>query len=155
MSKKHWPDYDYGPESNYALCDEDVWEPGWAACAEDEITCDVCKGMIAKEREEADELRKRRREMREAKRAGTPVDANGRYLIECREHQRSGAIHRLWWAEKSRGYTTDLDKAGRYSREEALSTVRGISDRDEVVWAESDVLNGKGGRIQRAVVWEG
>ena len=35
------------------------------------------------------------------------------YLIWSNEHQ-------LWWRPNSRGYTSDLDQAGRYTRDEAI-----------------------------------
>lgn len=43
------------------------------------------------------------------------------YLIWSNEHQ-------LWWRPNSRGYTSDLNQAGRYARSEALAicaTARG------------------------------
>ncbi len=33
--------------------------------------------------------------------------------------------HRLWWRANSSGYTTDMRRAGRYTREEAISICRG------------------------------
>ena len=39
------------------------------------------------------------------------------YLIWSNEH-------RAWWRPKSAGYTIDPDKAGRYSRSEAISHCR-------------------------------
>lgn len=44
------------------------------------------------------------------------------YLIWSNEH-------RLWWRAGAHGYTSDIGKAGRYSREEAL---RHSSGRDQV-----------------------
>lgn len=37
-----------------------------------------------------------------------------KYLIWSNEH-------RAWWRPKSRGYTINMDRAGRYDREEAIS----------------------------------
>ena len=40
------------------------------------------------------------------------------YLIWSNEH-------RAWWRQKSQGYTTNIDTAGLYSRDEALRHCRG------------------------------
>lgn len=36
----------------------------------------------------------------------------------------------VWWRPDQRGYTTDVDKAGRYSAEESASIVRGCPEKD-------------------------
>jgi hypothetical protein len=71
----------------------------------------------------------------------------GLYLIECGEHKFNR--YRLWWAEKSNGYTTDIDLAGRYSEAEAKSICDGLSpDRGERMWQVVQVLSGEAGPIQ-------
>ena len=58
------------------------------------------------------------------------------YLIECREHKTGS--NRLWWAPDSKGYTFDVDKAGRYS----LKDAKRICDQgaDEKMWTEAEVI---------------
>ena len=41
--------------------------------------------------------------------------AHGQYLIWSNEH-------RAWWAPERQGYTQSVDRAGRYSRAEAMDT---------------------------------
>ena len=36
----------------------------------------------------------------------------------------------IWWRPGQRGYTNDVDKAGRYSAEESASIVRGSPEKD-------------------------
>lgn len=158
-SKPTKHDIDYSkdhPDFAPPLCGADVeGQEDWRAFANDEINCRDCKRIrkIAKQKEDAAYARRMR--ARKERLEKTPVDPNDRYLIECREHSRPGQTHRLWWGPDSKGYVFDLDRAGRYSRESAISIVRHVSDRDEVMWPESDILAGKGGRIQKTVVWEG
>jgi hypothetical protein len=54
-----------------------------------------------------------------------PRDCEGLYLIWCREHQHGATV--LWWRPQGKGYTTRLDEAGLYTRQEAESQAR---DRD-------------------------
>ena len=44
------------------------------------------------------------------------------YLIWSNEH-------RAWWKPSSQGYTTELSRAGRYSRDEAISICANARDR--------------------------
>lgn len=44
----------------------------------------------------------------------------------------------LWWAENSRGYTTDITKAGKYTREEAQNICKRPEDS---AWLCSHVDN--------------
>lgn len=46
----------------------------------------------------------------------------------------------LWWAENSRGYTTDFTKAGKYTKEEAKSIIQRPCD---IAWECSHVDNCK------------
>lgn len=48
-------------------------------------------------------------------------------LSKCRSNGK-GVAH--WWRERGRGYTTDVDQAGRYSAEESLRIVRGSPEKD-------------------------
>ena len=48
------------------------------------------------------------------------------YLILCKERTHGVA---MWWRPNSRGYTTDTELAGRYSKEEALG-IAGIRGED-------------------------
>lgn len=49
------------------------------------------------------------------------------YLILSKSRSQGIA---MWWRPDQRGYTTDVDKAGRYSEEESASIVRGAPDKD-------------------------
>lgn len=60
------------------------------------------------------------------------------YLIWSNEH-------RAWWRPNSRGYTLDVDKAGRYSRKDAIgySMVRdqhGGQPLPEIPVLEADII---------------
>ena len=46
----------------------------------------------------------------------------------------------LWWAENSRGYTTDFTKAGKYTKEEAKIIIQRPCD---VAWECSHIDNCK------------
>lgn len=59
------------------------------------------------------------------------------YLIESLEH--SNGELRLWWAPNGKGYTYDIDKAGRYSAAEALRICR--DGYNEKMYLESEVLS--------------
>lgn len=43
-----------------------------------------------------------------------------------------------WWAEGGHGYTCDLDRAGKFTREEAMAIVRERPDIDKA-WAVDDI----------------
>jgi hypothetical protein len=45
------------------------------------------------------------------------TDGNDLFLIWCHEHERGGSV--LWWRAQGKGYTSDIDEAGIYSRAEA------------------------------------
>lgn len=73
--------------------------------------------------------------------AQTEIQQNGaesdeRYLIQDTRQVCGNCI--LWWGPDSRGYTCDVDKAGRYSLERAtnIEKIRGT----DVKWKESVVL---------------
>ena len=62
------------------------------------------------------------------------------YLIWSNEHQ-------LWWRPGSMGYTSSVDEAGRYERQEALDIASGSRDGwfygeapPEIAISETDVL---------------
>ena len=48
--------------------------------------------------------------------------SEGLFLIQCKSENAGNSV--LWWAPERRGYTGDLDKAGRYTRSEAESIER-------------------------------
>lgn len=48
------------------------------------------------------------------------------YLIYSREHE-------AWWKPAERGYTTDIDQAGRYSREKAAAICEGANKHASTV----------------------
>lgn len=58
------------------------------------------------------------------------------YLILCTSGPPPNMA--LWWGPDRCGYTADVDKAGRYSREEA-SRIEGLRGTDFAV-AEAEVL---------------
>lgn len=67
-------------------------------------------------------------------------DLQEAYLIWSNEHQ-------LWWRPGSAGYTSNVEEAGRYPRDEALDIASGARDGwrygeapPEIAIAESDVL---------------
>lgn len=66
------------------------------------------------------------------------------FLIECTAHH--SPVNRLWWAPEGRGYTQDVDQAGRFTRAQAEHT---CSHSEEKMWAEADVL-----AKARKVVWK-
>lgn len=62
------------------------------------------------------------------------------YLIWSNEHQ-------LWWRANSMGYTSSVDEAGRYERDEAISIASDSRDGwfygeapAEIAISEADVL---------------
>lgn len=59
-----------------------------------------------------------------------------KYLVESMEHTHGS--NRVWWAPDCKGYTCDVDKAGRYSLEEATDHCR--DPKDERMWKEADAL---------------
>ncbi len=72
------------------------------------------------------------------------------YLIWSNEH-------RCWWAPNQRGYTQSIDRAGRYTRDEAIGiagTARGgwevASNPSEIAIPEADAIDQAGhcGRLQ-------
>lgn len=77
---------------------------------------------------------RRKRKKAEARDAGP-------YLIWSNQH-------RAWWRPNRQGYTTHLDAAGRYGRDEAIGIARGTRDGwtdrgrvpDEIAIREADVL---------------
>jgi hypothetical protein len=75
------------------------------------------------------------------------------YLIECIEHWRKGEP-RLWWRPESKGYTWNVEEAGRYSEGEAASICTTIRSRDERMWPEADVLAGVLGPVTE-YAWDG
>jgi hypothetical protein len=46
-----------------------------------------------------------------------PTDGSDLFLIWCHEHDRGDSV--LWWCSQGRGYTSNVDEAGIYSRSEA------------------------------------
>ena len=50
---------------------------------------------------------------------------NGEYLIAHVGHTQKHDEHICWWRPESRGYTICVDKAGRYTEEEARSICTG------------------------------
>lgn len=78
------------------------------------------------------------------------------FLIESIEHTHGEAI--TFWKPHRMGYTVDVDAAGRYTPEEAKEIVenanryRPENDPNERMWSESDVYNGKAGRVMRTVI---
>jgi hypothetical protein len=73
------------------------------------------------------------------------------YLIESIEHTYGDVI--AWWGPNSIGYTSNLDHAGRYSKEKAEEICAGAnySAVNERMWKESDVLKGEAGYVARTV----
>ena len=66
------------------------------------------------------------------------VVVEGLYLIWSNEH-------RAWWRPNSAGYTSQFEKAGRYSREDAIRHSRGRDQEPgqpmpEIAVAERDVI---------------
>jgi hypothetical protein len=59
------------------------------------------------------------------------------FLILCLEGPPAEAL--LWWKPNRRGYTTDVDAAGRYTREEAQRIVAG-NDREDLAIPEEEAL---------------
>ena len=78
-----------------------------------------------------------------------------KYLIESMEHTYDDTL--VWWKPKHTGYTCDLNKAGRYSKEEAEKICSGANyctksgASNERMWSESDVLNGEAGFVATTV----
>jgi DNA-directed RNA polymerase subunit RPC12/RpoP len=50
-------------------------------------------------------------------------DENNRWVLACVDRTRSSDLI-VWWAPDERGYTTDFDRAGRYTLERALEICR-------------------------------
>lgn len=54
----------------------------------------------------------------------------------------------IWWRPNSRGYTTNLDEAGKYTREEAERIVRGSGD--ETAYSVEKIDNAENGIFRTA-----
>lgn len=59
------------------------------------------------------------------------------FLIECKEHRQSDL--RLWWLPNSRGYTFNVNKAGRYTAEQVKTICH--DGNDDIAWPESSVID--------------
>lgn len=84
--------------------------------------------------------------LKQARAVMAGADAGERYVVWSNEH-------RAWWGPNRCGYTLSIAKAGRYSREEALSIARGRdgwrlghSNPDEIAMREEDALAMSEGR---------
>lgn len=60
------------------------------------------------------------------------------YLIESMEHTHGS--NRVWWAPDSKGYTCNIDKAGRYTLHEATRICVGAGPKNERMWKEADAV---------------
>jgi hypothetical protein len=74
-----------------------------------------------------------------------------KYLIESMEHSFPPQI-KSWWKPDGWGYTTCIEQAGRYEKEEAEKICKNAGPENERMWLEEDVLAGKAGRIQTVVM---
>lgn len=72
------------------------------------------------------------------------------YLIESMEH--SQGVVKSWWMPDECGYTTYINKAGRYSFAKADSICAKAGSENERMWLESDVLEGKAGIVATVVM---
>lgn len=74
------------------------------------------------------------------------------YLIESIEHTYDDTI--VWWGPSHVGYTINVDKAGRYSHDEACAIIRIANYKDQInerMWSEHLVMEGKAGYLCRTV----